>query len=179
MTSRESLEVLATDMAFVDLAKAFDTANRDLLWNILRKFGCSTTFIAMLQQFNAGMCSQVVMTGSQSSSFPVDVGVKQGCVLAPISLNLHKNSKNVSYLGSNLSFSGDLTNEIQRRINLASSAFGRLIKLCSVTKISRYTQRLLSIMQSLSPPSYMATTHESHTVVIPGYWSLFTSDVSS
>ena len=37
-----------------------------------------------------------------------------------------KNSENFIYLGSNLSFSGDLTNEIQRRINLASSAFGRL-----------------------------------------------------
>ena len=37
-------------------------------------------------------------------------------------------SENFTYLGSNLSFSGDLTNEIQRRINLASSAFGCLSK---------------------------------------------------
>ena len=63
-------------LAFVDLAKAFDTVNRDLLWNILRKFGCPPTFIAMLQQFHTGMCAQVVMAGSQSSSFPVEVGVK-------------------------------------------------------------------------------------------------------
>ena len=34
------------------------------------------------------MCAQVVMTGSQSSSFPVEVRVKQGCVLAPIIFNL-------------------------------------------------------------------------------------------
>ena len=222
-------------LAFVDLTKAFDTVNRDLLWNILRKFGCPPTFIAILQQFHTGMCAQVVMAGSQSSSFPVEVGVKQGCVLAPIIFNLllvaitlvshrdlqssdcvgieyrldgglfnlrrlqaktktssamisalqyaddaafpsHtadglqrsldvmsetylraglimnttkteilrtpspdaptfsisgnqlKNSENFTYLGSNLSFSGDLTNEIQRRINLASSAFGRLSK---------------------------------------------------
>jgi len=27
-------------MVFVDLAKAFDTVNRTLLWEILRKFGC-------------------------------------------------------------------------------------------------------------------------------------------
>ena len=33
------------------------------------------------------MCAQVVMAGSQSSSFPVEVGVKQGCVLAPIIFN--------------------------------------------------------------------------------------------
>ena len=60
-----------------------------------------------------------------------------------------KNSENFNYLGSNLSYSCDLTNEIQRRINLASSAFGRLSKrVFLVTEISRYTQRLLSIMQS-------------------------------
>ena len=75
-------------MAFVDLKKAFDTVNRDLLRNILRKFGCPPTFIAILQQFHTGMCAQVVMAGSQSSSFPVEVGVKQGCVLAPIIFNL-------------------------------------------------------------------------------------------
>ena len=34
------------------------------------------------------MCAHVVMAGSQSSSFPVEVGVKQGCVLAQIIFNL-------------------------------------------------------------------------------------------
>ena len=74
-------------MVFVDLTKAFDAVNRDL-WDILRKFGCPPTFIAILQKFHAGMCAQVVMAGSQSSSFPVEVGVKQGCVLTPIIFNL-------------------------------------------------------------------------------------------
>ena len=75
-------------MAFIDLTKAFDIVNRDLNCNILRKFSCPPTFIATLQQFHTGMCAQVAMAGSQSSSFPVEVGVKQGCVLAPIMLNL-------------------------------------------------------------------------------------------
>ena len=60
--------------------------------------------------------------------------------------NQLKKSENFTYLGSNPSFSGDLTNEIQRRINLASSAFGRLSNRVFGNKISRYTQRLLSIM---------------------------------
>ena len=42
--------------------------------------------------------------------------------------NQLENSENFTYLGSNLSFSGDLTNEIHGHINLASSAFGRLSK---------------------------------------------------
>ena len=71
-------------MAFVDLTKAFDIVNRNLLWNILRKFGCPPTFIAILHQFHTGMCAQVVMACSQSSCFSVEVGVKQDCVLAPI-----------------------------------------------------------------------------------------------
>ena len=75
-------------LAFVDLTKAFDTVNRDLPWNMLRKFGCPPTFVAILQQFHTGMCAHVVMAGSQSSIFPVEVGVKQGCVLAPIIFNL-------------------------------------------------------------------------------------------
>ena len=75
-------------MAIVVLPKAFDTINRDLIWNILGKFCCPPTFVAILQQFNTGMCAQVVMAGSQFSSFPVDVGVKQGCFQAPIIFNL-------------------------------------------------------------------------------------------
>ena len=75
-------------LAFVDLTKAYDTVNRDLPWNILRKFGCPPTFIAILQQFHTGMRAQVVMAGSQSSSFPVEMEVKQSCVLAPIIFNL-------------------------------------------------------------------------------------------
>ena len=71
-------------MTFIDLTKAFNTVNQDLPWDILCKFGCPPTFIAILQKFHTGMCAQVVMAGSQSSSFPVEVGVKQGCVLAPI-----------------------------------------------------------------------------------------------
>ena len=35
-------------MAFVDLTKAFDAFNGDLLWNILRKFCCPPTFISIL-----------------------------------------------------------------------------------------------------------------------------------
>ena len=75
-------------MTIVDQTKTFDTVNQDMLWNILHKFGFPPTYIATLQQFNTGMCAQVVMVGSKSSSFPVEVRVKQGCVLAPIIFNL-------------------------------------------------------------------------------------------
>ena len=106
-------------MAFADLTKVFDTVNRYLLWNIMCKFGCPPTFIDILQQFHTGMCGQVVMAGSQSSSFPVEVGVKQGCVLAPIIFNLllvattlvsHRDLQSSDCVGIEYRLDGDLFN---------------------------------------------------------------------
>jgi len=34
--------------AFIDLAEAFDTVNRDLLWKVLSKFGCPPHFLTIL-----------------------------------------------------------------------------------------------------------------------------------
>ena len=106
-------------MAFVDLTRAFDAVNRDPLWNIPRKFGFPPTFIAILQQFHTGMRAQVVMAGSQSSSFSVEVGVKQGCVLAPIIFNLflvaitlvsHRDLRSSDCVGNAHSLDGGLFN---------------------------------------------------------------------
>ena len=75
-------------MILVDVTVVFDAVNRNLLWDILCKFGCLSTFIAILQQFHTCMCAQIVMVGYLFSCIPVDVGVKQGCVLAQIIFNL-------------------------------------------------------------------------------------------
>ena len=75
-------------MAFVVLTKTFDTVNREHLRKILLKFGCTRSFIATLLQFHPGMRAHVVMAGSQSSSYPFEVEMKQGCVLAPIIFNM-------------------------------------------------------------------------------------------
>ena len=74
--------------AFIDLTKAFDTVNRTLLWGILSKFGCPPQFLAVLLEFHDGMTAKVVVGGYESDPFMVIVGVKQGCVLAPVIFNL-------------------------------------------------------------------------------------------
>ena len=68
---------------FVDLTKAFDTVSREGLWKIMEKFGCPSTFIAIVRQFHDGMMARVLDDGEPSEAFPVTNGVKQGCVLAP------------------------------------------------------------------------------------------------
>ena len=73
---------------FVDLTKAFDTVSRDGLWKIMVKFGCPSTFIAVVLQFHDGMMARVLNDSEQPEGFPVTKGVKQGCVLAPTLFSL-------------------------------------------------------------------------------------------
>ena len=75
-------------LAFIDLTKAFDTVNRDLLWMVLSKFGCPPHFLTILREFHDGMKARVVIGGQESDPFEVLAGVKQGCVLAPVIFNL-------------------------------------------------------------------------------------------
>ena len=71
------------DAAFMDLTKAFDTVTREGMWRILGKLGCPPRFLSILQQLHIGQKGQVKHNGEFSDSFPIENGVKQGCVLAP------------------------------------------------------------------------------------------------
>ena len=70
-------------IAFVDLTKAFDTVSRPGLYRVLEAVGCPPKLLKIVQSFHDEMCGTVQYDGSQSESFPITSGVKQGCVLAP------------------------------------------------------------------------------------------------
>ena len=64
-------------IAFIDLTKAFDTVNRDLLWQVLGKFGCPPHFLSILREFHTDLSTRVVQGGEMLKSFGVNTGVKQ------------------------------------------------------------------------------------------------------
>ena len=55
---------------------------------MLTKYGVPNKFLNMLKLFHTNMEARVHIDGSESSSFPVEMGVKQGDVLAPVLFNL-------------------------------------------------------------------------------------------
>ena len=76
-------------IVFVDFSKAFDTVNRWTLWKILKAYGCSESFINMMRQFHDGMTGRLSIGGDYSDAFPINHGVKQGCVLASTLFTLY------------------------------------------------------------------------------------------
>ncbi|KAJ2944193.1 hypothetical protein O0L34_g18171 [Tuta absoluta] len=70
-------------MAFVDLNKAFDTVSREGLYEVLRRVGCPPKLFNLVRSFHDNMNGSVMFDGERSTSFGVNRGVRQGCVLAP------------------------------------------------------------------------------------------------
>ena len=61
-------------LAFIDLSKAFDTVNRDLLWKIMKRFGCPSKFVAVVRSFHTDKKASVVVGGGETDPFGLEVG---------------------------------------------------------------------------------------------------------
>ena len=61
--------------------------HRESLWEILRLRGIPTKIIDLISSLYTGTESAVKCGGGISSFFPVNSGVRQGCVLAPTLFN--------------------------------------------------------------------------------------------
>ena len=76
-------------MSFIDLLKAYNTVDRTLLWQVLTRIGVPPQMIAVIPQFHDGMRSCVRPDGGVCSEwFEVEQGLRQGCVLSTLLLNI-------------------------------------------------------------------------------------------
>ncbi|TWW66772.1 hypothetical protein D4764_20G0008040 [Takifugu flavidus] len=71
-------------MCFVDLEKAYDRVPRSTLWGVLREYGVEGPLIRAIQSLYQRSRSLVRIAGCKSDSFPVRVGLHQGCPLSPV-----------------------------------------------------------------------------------------------
>ena len=74
---------LATYVGFVDLVKAYDTANHALLLHILERYGAPPKFVAAIQTiYTDNIC--VLKIEKETVEIPQSVGVRQGDNMAPV-----------------------------------------------------------------------------------------------
>ena len=76
-------------VCFVDLKKAFDSVNHNLLWEKLKSHGFSYQMLKVLQSMYSKATSRVRISASEATdSFPCKKGVRQDCNLSPLLFSL-------------------------------------------------------------------------------------------
>ena len=77
------------DICFIDLAKAYDSVDCVLLWEVLARFGVPPRMIKVIRMFHDGMRTRVQFgDGDFSAWFNVCQGLRQGLVLSPLLFNI-------------------------------------------------------------------------------------------
>ena len=75
-------------VAFIDLTKAFAPVSREGLFHILPLICCPPKLLNFIKAFDVGTRGTVKFGGDSSEAFNINIGIKQGCVLAPTLFNI-------------------------------------------------------------------------------------------
>ena len=71
---------------FIDYAKAFDSADHNKLWKILKEMGITDHLTYLLRNLYAGQ-EETFRTGHRTTDwFQIGKGVRQGCICHPVYL---------------------------------------------------------------------------------------------
>ena len=80
-----------TASVFLDMSKAFDNLNHDLLIKKLRHIGLSSQAILWFQSYLSSRYQTVCINSSLSDFLPVTTGVPQGSILGPLLFSVYVN----------------------------------------------------------------------------------------
>ena len=81
-------------VAFMDLEKAYDTIDRHGMWQMLRMYGVGGKLLKVVQSFHVDSKACVRVGNDVSEWFPVNVGLRQPCVMSPWLFNVYMDSWN-------------------------------------------------------------------------------------
>jgi hypothetical protein len=74
---------------YIDLTKAYDRVDRDILWCILGRYGVPEKMVELIKQLHVGSVARIKLNGKVSTdSFGLNNGLKQGSVFAPLLFNV-------------------------------------------------------------------------------------------
>ncbi len=80
-----------TGVVFLDLKKAFNTVDHDIMINKLHRFNISAYSRAWFKNYLSGMKQSVKYHGVQSNALPITCGVPQGSILGPMMFIMYIN----------------------------------------------------------------------------------------
>lgn len=74
---------------FLDISKAYDCVDQQILWSILQDLGLESNDIALLRALYSGVTAQVEWDGHVTAPVSVSCGLCQGCPLSPVLFMLY------------------------------------------------------------------------------------------
>ena len=87
-------------LGFVDISKAYDSVNRDILWQKLEKIGIRGAFLETLKALYSGDSIRCLFNDTKTGPVYLRRGLRQGCSLSPLLFALY-----ISDIGETLSSS--------------------------------------------------------------------------
>ena len=76
---------------FIDLRKAFDTVNHNILLTKLEHYGIRDNMLSWFQSYLSNCKQYVSINGEQSESLEINCGVPQGSVIGPLPFLIYIN----------------------------------------------------------------------------------------
>ena len=73
-----------TGSVFIDLSKAFDSVNHNILLEKLKKLNMSASVMQWFKSYLSERSQSVKIEGNISKALPLNVGVPQGSILDPL-----------------------------------------------------------------------------------------------
>ena len=77
------------NVALLDITKAYDRVDRDILWAKLEKTEWPVKLVNVLKSMYDGVYGVISFQGFQSAKLDLTIGLKQGCVLSPLLFALY------------------------------------------------------------------------------------------
>ena len=79
-------------ICFIDYSKAFDCVSHDKLWEILREMNFEPKIVNLIKSLYHEQQASVRLEKSDTESFTVGKGVRQGCILSPNLFSIYTES---------------------------------------------------------------------------------------
>ena len=164
--------------SMIDLSKAFDSVNRTILWELLKRIGIPPKLIRSIQNLQEGAKAKVKLNNGQfSESFPIEIGCKQGSCISPMLFNLYfamvmkaaKRKFEDEHLGVEIEYNDDFTlcgfkakMEI-RKMFISSVEYADDCAL--ISKTVEEQQRQINILDDICVKTGLLISHEKTKIM--------------
>ena len=142
-----------TGTVFIDLSKAFDSVNHEMILGKLEQSNMSTSVINWSKSYLYERSQSVTVGGNISKSRPLNTGVPQGSILGPLLFIIYTSDlplclplecKLFMYADdSTITCSSSNTNEIENNLN---TALGRIYDWCVRNKLAINANKTKSML---------------------------------